>query len=202
MRGFLLEITVFFCGAVVMAFEIMGSRMLGPYVGTSLFVWSSIIGVILASLSLGYFLGGRLADRLPRFDILAMIIFIAGVLMAITTVLRKGLMDWMTGKALSVEWIAVWSSLLLFFLPGMLLGMVSPFAARLRLRDPERSGSTVGTLYALSTAGSILGTFAAGFLLIPHFSISVILYIISVILIVVSTTVFLVYRNAQIITHP
>jgi len=77
MKKFYLEIVVFVSGAVVMAYEIIGSRMLGPYVGTSITVWSAIIGVILMSLSLGYYLGGRLADRKPEFSLLAKIIIAA-----------------------------------------------------------------------------------------------------------------------------
>jgi len=74
----LLEITVFVCGALVMIYEIIGSRILSPYIGSSTYVWTSLIGVILAALSLGYWLGGKTADRRPEIKILAGVIFLAG----------------------------------------------------------------------------------------------------------------------------
>ena len=79
-----LDIAVFVCGALVMAYEIIGSRILAPFIGTSTYVWTSLIGVILASLSLGYWLGGRIADRRPDVRILASVIFFAGGLISVT----------------------------------------------------------------------------------------------------------------------
>ena len=78
LKNYILEITVFVCGALVMIYEIIGSRLLAPYIGTSTYVWTSLIGVILAALSLGYWLGGRWADRQPEIKVLASVIFLAG----------------------------------------------------------------------------------------------------------------------------
>src|SRR5688572_859989 len=89
----ILEITVFTCGAVVMVFEIIGSRILSPFIGTSTYVWTSLIGIILASLSLGYWAGGRIADRRPDIRLLATLIFGAGGLIAVTVLLKDLLLS-------------------------------------------------------------------------------------------------------------
>ncbi|MFO7695159.1 MAG: fused MFS/spermidine synthase, partial [Vicinamibacterales bacterium] len=85
MKRFFLEIIVFLCGATVMIYEIAGARVLGPYLGTSIFIWTSLIGIILGSLSLGYWLGGRLADRKPTYSMLGYVILAAAILIGLTT---------------------------------------------------------------------------------------------------------------------
>ena len=189
MKKFTLEIVVFICGAVVMAYEIIGSRMLGPYVGTSMFVWTSIIGVILLSLSLGYMWGGRIADKKPRADILSLYIFIAGIFIILSTFLRGPILNLLLNSIGNVKVVSIIASLLLFTIPSVLLGMVSPFAARIKLKTVEKSGSTVGNLYAISTVGSIIGVFLAGFYFIPNFKITSILMLLSIALI--ATSLFL-----------
>src|SRR5690606_23987544 len=82
--GLILEVTVFTCGALVMAYEVIGSRIVAPYIGTSTYIWTSLIGVILAALSLGYWFGGRMADRRPDVKVLAAAIFASGGLVALT----------------------------------------------------------------------------------------------------------------------
>jgi predicted membrane-bound spermidine synthase len=194
MKRFTLEIVVFICGAVVMAYEIIGSRMLGPYVGTSMFVWTSIIGVILLSLSLGYLWGGRIADQRPRADILSMYILIAGLFIILSTFLKDILLDFLLNTVSNVKIVSIVASLLLFTIPSVLLGMVSPFAARIKIKTVEKSGSTVGNLYALSTVGSIIGVFLAGFYFIPNFKITSILLLLAIALIVTSFFLNGMYR--------
>lgn len=194
MKRFTLEIVVFICGAVVMAYEIIGSRMLGPYVGTSMFVWTSIIGVILLSLSLGYLWGGRIADQKPRADILSMYILIAGLFIILSTIIKDILLDFLLNSVSNVKIVSIVASLLLFTIPSVLLGMVSPFAARIKMKTVEKSGSTVGNLYALSTVGSIIGVFLAGFYFIPNFKITSILLLLAIALIVTSFFLNGMYR--------
>ena len=167
MRKYFLEIVVFICGAVVMIYEIAGSRVLGPYLGTSIFIWTSLIGIILGSLSLGYWLGGRMADRNPSFTSLAWIIFLSSVLILATNVFKEPFLRLLPRVIPGIRWQSVLSALILFAPASVFLGMVSPYAVRLKLRNLATSGSTVGKLYAISTIGSIAGTFLAGFLLIP-----------------------------------
>lgn len=194
MKKFTLEIVVFICGAVVMAYEIIGSRMLGPYVGTSMFVWTSIIGVILLSLSMGYIWGGRIADQKPRADILSMYIFIAGLFIVLSTFVKDILLDFLLNSVSNVKIVSIVASLLLFTIPSVLLGMVSPFAARIKIKTVEKSGSTVGNLYAISTVGSIIGVFLAGFYFIPNFKITNILLILAIALIAISLFLNWMYR--------
>ncbi|MCD4681915.1 MAG: fused MFS/spermidine synthase [Bacteroidales bacterium] len=194
MKKFFLEIVVFICGAVVMAFEIIGSRMLGPYVGTSMVVWTSIIGVILLSLSLGYYWGGRIADKLPRADILSLIIFISALFMIFSTFLKDEILQLLIRWIDNIKVVSVIASLILFTVPSVLLGMVSPYAARIKMKSVEKSGSTVGNLYAISTVGSILGIFMAGFYLIPTFKITNILLLLSIVLIAVSLFLNRIHR--------
>lgn len=177
---YVLEIAIFLSGAVVMIFELAGSRVLAPYMGTSIFVWTSLIGVILGSLSLGYWLGGKIADRNPSYKVLSFIFLLSAGLIALT-VLAK---DFILGlfRTADIEIASLAASMILFAPASAFLGMISPYAVRLKMRDLAHSGSTVGNLYALSTMGSIAGTFSAGFFLIPHLGSTRILVILSIIL--------------------
>lgn len=166
-KNFILNLTVFACGALVMVFEIIGSRILSPFIGTSTYIWTSLIGVILASLSLGYWLGGRLADDKPKVGILASVIFAAGGLVSLTVLVKDILLSIIASAAMPLEMKALMAALVLFAPASVCLGFVTPFAVRLRMTSLADTGKTVGSLYALSTIGSILGTFAAGFFLIP-----------------------------------
>ena len=85
---YILEITVFICGAVVMIFELVGSRILGPYFGTSIFIWTSLIGIILGSLSLGYYLGGKIADKEPNLNNLSLIVFLSSISILLTFIIK------------------------------------------------------------------------------------------------------------------
>lgn len=189
-QKYILELVVFFCGGVVMAYEIIGSRILGPYVGTSMFVWSSIIGIILLSLSMGYYYGGRVADRHPESKWLAVIIGGAGAYILLSLSYKNALLDFLSQAIGNVQMNAIISSFLMFAAPAVLLGMVSPFAARLKIRSTRSAGATVGNLYALSTVGSISGTFLAGFYLIPSFRLTLIMVILGMTLLLLA---FLLY---------
>lgn len=167
MKKIILEITVFICGALVMIYEIIGSRLLAPYIGTSLYVWTSIIGVILAALSLGYWLGGKMADKKPDIKILASIIFLAGGAIAVTIFFKDIILAFISQIQINLEIKSVIAALILFAPASVLLGFVTPYAVKLKLSTLEETGKTVGRLYAVSTIGSIFGTFLAGFFLIP-----------------------------------
>lgn len=185
-QNYILEIVVFVCGAVLMIFELVGSRILGPYFGTSIFVWTSLMGIILGSLSLGYYLGGKIADKKPSIGILSLIIFLSAVSVLITFLLKDIILSNLQAYILDVGFGSVLGSILLFFPASFLLGMVSPYAVKLKLSNLNISGSTVGNLYAISTTGSIVGTFFSGFYLIPKFGTNKLLIILSIILIIIS----------------
>jgi spermidine synthase len=183
---FLLETVVFVSGAVVMVFEIIGSRILAPYIGTSTYVWTSLIGVILASLSLGYWLGGKTADRNPNLQFLAGVMFAGAALMALTILLHVPVLSIISTIGIGLELKSILAALILFAPASVLFGFVTPYVVRLKMLNIEDAGKTVGRLYALSTVGSILGTFAAGFILLPFVGSVRTLYLLTVILFVLS----------------
>ena len=183
---YLLEIVVFVCGAVVMMFELVGSRVLGPYFGTSLFVWTSLIGIILGSLSLGYYLGGKIADKKCSFKSLSLIIFLAAISIGLMVIIKDFWLFVLQSSFTDIRTSSVLASLGLFLPASVFLGMVSPYAVKLKLNNLNTSAQTVGNLYAISTTGSIFGTFLAGFYLIPHFGTNKLLIILSITLIIIS----------------
>lgn len=186
MKKYILETVVFLAGGIVMMYELAGSRVLAPYVGTSIFVWASLIGVILGSLSVGYYYGGKIADKRQETITLAFIIACAAIFVRLTAVLRDIVPEFLLKWQLGLQMESVLLTLILFAPASLFLGMVSPYATRLRLSGIEGSGSIVGRLSAISTIGSIGGTFLAGFYLIPHFGTSKILVVTSLALILMS----------------
>ncbi len=183
---FALELTVFVCGALVMVYEIIGSRIVSPFIGTSTYVWTSLIGVILASLSAGYWIGGRVVDKKPDIKILASAIFMAGGAVSMTILLKDMILSMIGASTVGLGFKSVIAALFLFAPASVLLGFVTPFAVKLRMSALADSGKTVGRLYALSTIGSIAGTFAAGFVLIPFVGSTRTLYLIAGTLFVLS----------------
>src|SRR5579864_8055698 len=156
-----------------LAVEFSAARLLAPYFGTSLYVWGVLIGLILLYLSAGYVLGGRLADRRPEPDLLFQLTAWAGLWAGVIPLVsypillasQQGFATLSAGLVLGTLLAVV----LLFAVPVILLGCVSPFAIRLLLTDVEKGGDVAGRVYALSTAGSILGTFLPVFWFIPTY---------------------------------
>lgn len=166
---------VFFSGALVMIFELVGARILSPHLGASMHIWTSVIGVILGSLSIGYWWGGRLADTKASFELLAQIFLAATIGMGLVVWLYNPIITFFADVITHSGYAAIVSSFILFVPVSIALGMVSPIAIRLNIHDVEHAGSVVGNLNAISTIGSIVGTFGAGFILIPLFGSSAIL---------------------------
>ena len=181
-----LEFVVFLCGAVVMTFELLGSRILGPYFGTSIFVWTSLIGIIMGSLSLGYYFGGKIADKNSSFKNLSLIILLSAVFIGVTILTKD---YWLIFPQLifaNNQVSSIFASIVLFLPANICLGMVSPYAIKLKMNNLETSASTAGNLSAISTLGSIVGTFLSGFYLIPNFGTNKLLIIILITLIFTS----------------
>jgi len=162
---------VFVGGMTSLALEMCASRLLGAYFGTSLFIWGNLIGLILLYLTIGYFLGGKIADRYPHEQVLCVITAAAALAIMLIPFVSQSILTWsVTGMAqLSVSIFAssLVDTMLLFAIPIILLGLVSPFAIRLINKDVGKSGRVSGSLYALSTVGSILGSFLPVLWLIP-----------------------------------
>jgi spermidine synthase len=170
-RPHALTALVFFAGIGSMATEICASRLLAPYYGSSTAVWANIIGLILAALSLGYWFGGRLADRHPSATLLATIVIAAAALIAAVPFVARPFLELSVRGIETLSTGAVLGSfaaaLALFAPPVVLLGMVTPFAVRLATTGVNDAGRVAGRIFALSTAGSILGTFFAALVAIP-----------------------------------
>ncbi len=164
-------VAAFVGGASVMIVELTASRVLAPSFGNTLYTWTSLIGVVLVALSVGYYAGGRLADRYPTPKTLLHLISAAALCVLGVPILSGFVVAELTSEGQEVDLILspLYAALLLFAVPGCLLGTVTPFCVKLlSLRTHnDRVGTSAGTITMLSTVGSVLGTFGAGFVLIP-----------------------------------
>ena len=168
-----LGLVVFTAGTGTLATEIAASRLLAPYFGSSTIVWANIIGLILIYLSLGYWLGGKIADRRPEPRLLGIFVLVAALVIAATPFVARPILDLSVQGLDAVSVGAVvgsfFAALALFAIPITLLGTVAPFAIRLAIVEIDEAGRVAGRLYALSTLGSIVGTFLSAIVTIPLF---------------------------------
>lgn len=167
-----LRLVVFTSGMTTLAVELSASRLLGTVFGTSNLVWANVIGLMLLYLTVGYFLGGRWADRSPYAATLYRILLWASFLCAIVPLVSRPILQVAAGAFAGIEAALALGSfaavLVLFSVPITLLGTTSPFAIRLAVQDVQSAGRISGQMYAISTVGSILGTFLPTLLLIPE----------------------------------
>ena len=178
----MLRLIAFISGAALMGLEIVGSRVLAPYFGSSVFVWGSLIAVVLAALSIGAYSGGRLADRMPSGPPLAGLLGLAGVMALV--------LPWVAAAVNRAVFVAdlgprggpLLASVVLFAIPGVALGAVTPFIVRMLADRVDRVGGVAGTVSALSAAGSIIGTLGTAFYLIPVMGVRHILHLIGAVL--------------------
>lgn len=185
-----LMILVFVAGMVSLAIEMCGPRLMAPYFGTSLYIWANQIGFTLIYLSIGYFVGGRLADRYPSTRLLCALTAGAALSTGLIPFVSRPVLEWSVSGLDSANASIFLSSLLavilLFSVPTILLGMVSPFAIRLSVERVGTTGRRAGSLYALSTVGSIIGAFLPVLLLIPAWGVRRTLFAACVVLLVAS----------------
>jgi len=179
-------VVVFLSNACIMVLELVASRLIAPRLGVSLYTWTSVIGVILAGISIGNYLGGRLADRYASPFFLGVILALASLgslsILALTNALSNtGLSEGLPLVISVVLYIAA-----LFLLPSLILGCVSPIVVKLSLTDLQRTGTTVGKIYAWSSVGSIVGTFATGFWLIAWFGTRTVVLLVSGVLLLMA----------------
>ena len=193
---------VFVGGVSSIAIEIAASRLLGPYFGTSTFIWANLIGLTLLYLSIGYYFGGRIADRWPSATLLLVFTSIAGIGTGAIPQLSRPILQKSLSAFSSYSVGSFYGSLvgviLLFAVPVTLLGFVSPYAIRLSLARVNSAGNTAGSLYALSTVGSILGSFLPVLLLIPTIGTYWTFYSISITLLVSSTLGLLILHSHRL----
>jgi spermidine synthase len=175
------NIVVFIASFCTLVIELVAGRIMAPYVGVSLYTWTSIIGVVLAGISIGAYLGGLIADRYPRSSTLGWLLFLSGLGAFFISPLTNlvGAAQFQTSLMIRILLITT----IIFLVPSCLLGMISPVVVKLTLNNLEKTGNVVGKIYAFSTLGSILGTFATGFFLISWMGTRQILFTMGIILI-------------------
>ncbi len=154
-------------GAIVMGFEMLGSRYLAPYFGAGIYTWASLISTVLAALCVGYFLGGWLADRHPSPSVLAATVAVGSAYLLALPAFAEPVLQFLVSAIDDIRLGSLAAALAIMFFPVVFLGMYSPFAIRLLLYSRQKSGVVSGTVYGISTAGSIVGTLGTTFFLIP-----------------------------------
>lgn len=185
-----LQTVSFFTGAATMIIELAGSRIVAPYFGTSLIVWTALIGIIMTSLCIGNWLGGTLADKRPEEKLLGRTLMFSAVIIAGTAYGSNFILSKIQDLHINLYISSVYSSCAMFAPSSILLGMVQPFAVRLAMKDVKSSGGVVGRLSALNSAGSILGTFLGGFVLISLIPSAVILMLVATLLAFLSVIIY------------
>jgi spermidine synthase len=182
MKNIFLYIAVALCGAAVLALEILGTRILGPFYGVSLFLWSALITVTLAALSLGYLIGGRSADKRATYSKFCYLIGIAGLWILLIPWIKSPFLTLTAPLGLRAAVIA--AAFILFFPPLTLLGMISPYAIKLKVDSMEKVGRTAGNLYAISTIASVFSALLTGFFFIPIIGVNRLTISVGIILII------------------
>lgn len=172
----------FISGFIIMSIELLGGRILAPYFGSSIYVWGSIITVFMLSLSIGYLIGGRLSLHTPSLTRYGSFYAGAAVLLIPLIAWANPMMEYLFLRIEDPRYGSLLVSMLLFFLPTAVLGMIAPYSVRLLVAERERSGHVAGTLYFISTLGSALGTLATSFYLVLWFEVNQILITMAVVL--------------------
>ena len=185
---------VFISGAVLMGLEIVGSRVLAPYFGSSIFVWGSLISVVMTALSIGYYWGGWLSAREPSYGKLLLLLLIPGIVIFFLPFAYPAINEWIAMMDLGVRLSPLIACSALFLLPGIFIGTISPYVIRLAATQLHTVGSTAGTLYAVSTCGSIVGTLLTAFYLIPVLGVSNIIHALGITLVCLSLLILPLIR--------
>jgi hypothetical protein len=162
-------------GFVIMSLELLGGRILAPYFGSGIYVWGSIITIFMLSLSIGYLLGGRLSVHNPSSSRFAAIFAVAAVLLLPLTIYAQGIMEFIFLRIEDPRYGSLLTSIVLFGLPTVILGMISPYSVRLLVDNVAESGRVAGSLYFVSTLGSAIGTLMTSFYFVLWFEVNTII---------------------------
>ena len=168
----LLYMIAFISGFVMMSYEILGVRVLAPFYGSSVYVWGATVSVFLAGLSVGYAVGGRIADRRADGKILAVLVIVPALLIALFPFYGYGFCNMIFALELDSRLGALLLSLLLFFIPSIFIGSLLPIITGILAVETRKAGSAAGNVYSVSTAGSIIGTLFTSFYLISWMGVS------------------------------
>ena len=186
MKKYILEITVFICGAIGMILELIAARVLSPYVGSSNLIWTTIIGIMLTSMSLGYWIGGKKADKNPNKDSLSDFILLGAITASLIPLFETIVVKQLSNISDNLVLVAMASATIVFGIPSFVLATVSPFAVKLVDKEYINVGEVSGRISSLSTIGSIVGTFLGGFFLIPTFGTRTIIFGVVIVLLMLS----------------
>ena len=189
-KKYKLEIVVFICGAMGMIIELVAARVLSPYVGSSNLIWTSIIGIMLTFMSLGYWIGGKIADKKQDIKQLSEFICITAIAISLIPILETIIVNSLIKIIESRIIVAIISSIILFGIPSFMLATVSPITVKLKNNELHEVGQVSGKISSLFTIGSIFGTFFAGFILIPNIGVSNIILGSSIILFTLSIFIY------------
>ena len=181
-----LELVSFLTGFSLLAYELVAARILAPSIGSSTYVWTGVIGVIIASLSLGFFFGGRIADIRGRIHDIAWLLLLAAAMVSFTLIAYEGLLDAVTDWFTDRRWQAVTAAALLFAPASFLIGMTSPYLAKLKVSSLTATGRSVASLDAFNAIGGIIGTFTTGFILFAYIGSRETLVVIALLLLIAS----------------
>lgn len=180
-----------------MGIELLGGRILAPFFGSSVHIWGSIITVFMLSLSLGYLLGGKLSTRSASLATYGLIFVIAAITILPIALFGQWLMEAVFLNVEDSRYGSLLASMVLFFIPTVILGMLSPYSVRLLVKSSNESGQVAGKLYFVSTLGSALGTIVTSFYLILWFEINVIVFSFSGVLACLGLCAMLVHKPRQ-----
>lgn len=187
-------IVAFITGAIVMSFEMLGSRYLNPYFGSGIYTWSALISTVLLALAVGYFVGGAVADRTASLAVLAFTVIVAAAYLLVLPSIGQHVLGYVVAVVDDIRAGSLIAAFALMFLPVAFLGMYSPFAIRLLLASAQRSGRVSGAVYGVSTAGSIVGTLLTTFVLIPSMGARAITFTLGVFSMTAGMALFALWR--------
>jgi len=182
MRKYRYEIIIFVVDAICMILELIASRVLSPYFGNSNIVWTSVIGIILLSSSIGNYIGGKIADKEEREKSLKIVLLSTSIFIFIIPLIQKYILTSITGEITDIKIGAIISTIILFFVPSLLMGIITPIILKLKLDNLDTVGKMSGKITAISTIGGIFGTFLGGFVLIPNIGSVYILFVLTIII--------------------
>ena len=190
------ELIAFLTGASVLALEITGARLIAPAFGMSTYVWTAMIGVILGALSLGYWLGGKTADKDDPEKGIFYLLSGASILVVGISFVHEAFVDYIAEQNLDLRLSAILVALMLFSVPSLLIGMVTPHLAKIRITSLKTSGASVGKLEAAGAIGSIAGTFITGYILLGFVGSRDTILIIAILL---QLTTFIINHKTRVV---
>jgi len=190
----LIYMLAFCSGFSIMGIELLGGRILAPFFGSSVHIWGSIITVFMLSLAIGYLIGGKLSTRSASLKRFGLIFIIAGLLVLPIALSSTVIMEAIFLVIEDSRYGSLLASTALFFLPTIVLGMLSPYSVRLLVTDKNESGQIAGKLYFISTLGSALGTIVTSFYLVLFFEVNQIIISFSLILVILGMLAIVAHR--------